>query len=180
VTPCAPTRPFRRRRTRSDAPCRIVFLSVSIRVHPWLKWTGIDLRTFQPADERAGRHLRHDALDSRARGGPAPHAASGRRARGALPHLLVSALRLCPAARLWQGGCGGFDAGLLRAFPWEKLSRRLERGTRAVPRLPAGVAQTFSGERMGQVAMPKTRRRRDTVVAGLADGGYEFSSRRHQ
>ena len=110
----------------------------------------------RPVLDHAGRHLRHDALDGRARGGQASHAAIGRRAGGALPHLLVSALRLRPPARPHQGGRRGFDAGVFRAVAGQKLSRRLERRTRTIPRVPARVAETFSGQRMGQVAAPKS------------------------
>src|ERR1035437_472773 len=127
--------------------------------------------------QRAGRHLCHDALDGRARGGPAAHAAIGWRAGGALPHLLVSALRLRPTARSYERRRGGFGAGIFRAVSGEELSRGLERGTRSVSRLPAGGVETFSRERMGQVAGAEARRRRGAPVAGLADGGHEVSVR---
>src|ERR1035437_9434064 len=77
--------------------------------------------------QRAGRHLCHDALDGRARGGPTAYAAVGWRAGGTLPHLLVSTLRLCPPARPQQGGRRGFRAGVLRALSRQELSRWLER-----------------------------------------------------
>src|ERR1035437_10260326 len=98
--------------------------------------------------QRAGRYLRHDALDGRARGGQTLHAAIGWRAGGTLPHLLVSALRLRPPSRSYERRRGGFCAGIFRAVSGEELSRGLERGTRSVSRLPAGVAETFSHQRM--------------------------------
>src|SRR5689334_13945411 len=78
-----------------------------------LERASFDLGTFQRAVERAGRHLRHDALDGRARGGPAAHAAVGRGAGGIVPHVLVPALRLCASAWPCEGGRGGSGAGVL-------------------------------------------------------------------
>src|SRR5688572_5302239 len=94
-----------------------------------------------------------------------------------MPDLLVSALRLRAAQRPFEGRCGGFDASLLRPLSGKELSRRIERRAWEVSRVLAGVAETFSGERMGQVTAPEARRRRATPFAGLAKRGGEIQTR---
>src|ERR1700710_214198 len=92
------------------------------------------------------RYFRNDALDGGARRRREQHAAGGPRAGGAVRDLLVPALRVCAAARFFEGGCGGPDAEIFRAFPGEELPRWAGRGARALPRIPAGGAETFPGE----------------------------------
>src|SRR5262249_13431078 len=86
-------------------------------------------------------------------------AAIGASAGGALPNLLVSALRLCAAQGAVEGGCRRPHAGVLRAFPGKELSRRTRHRGWKISRVPAGGVEAFPRERVGQIATPETRRR---------------------
>src|SRR5215472_15498758 len=65
--------------------------------------------------------VRHDALVGRAERSRHVWPRSQRSPRTTLPHLLVSALRLCAAATSEPGGRAGFDAGILRTIPFAKI-----------------------------------------------------------
>ena len=62
-----------------------------------------------------------------------------------LPQLLVSPLCVCPAARLWPGGCPGCYAGVLRAITAEELPRTSRQGQRKVPVVSFAHTQPFPG-----------------------------------
>ena len=77
----------------------------------------------------------------------------------AVPRLLVSTLRVRPAAGQQPGRRTGFDTGLFLPAPGEKLSREGRPRPREVPDVPAPIVETLSGQRV-EAGRPSQARRR--------------------
>jgi hypothetical protein len=100
-----------------------------------------------------------------------------------LPHLLVSALRLCAPAGTQSARCAGSHAGVLYAAVAKGLSAICGSREGPVPHLSPRGAQAVSGQRMGPCARSETGWRpgpfaarhgagRDTLSGGTRGRGW--------
>jgi hypothetical protein len=91
--------------------------------------------------------------------------ASGPKCAGnALPHLLVSALRLCAAAGTRPGRRPGSDAGVLRPAFGRGLPGPRRSAQGQVPLVSAGRAQVHAGRRARQGESAQAGRRRSSMT----------------
>ena len=129
---------------------------------------------------RAGRHLRYDALDGRARRRATAHATSQiMRWRNCVARI---GFRCMPT-------CGGTDTAkadaedLVQAFFARFLAKNylegLSEGARTLSGLPAGGVEKFSQQRLEEIATAQARRGETPLSLDWKNSGYEVSSRRH-
>src|SRR4029077_13315317 len=123
----------------------------------WLRAPRAEPSFGQPSANGPG-WFRHPALE-RGAGGGAELGDGGAGGVGkALPHLLVSTLRIRPAAGQQPGRRAGFDAGLFFPAAGEKLPREGRPRARQVPHLPAEIVEKLSGQRVEAGGPSETRR----------------------